>query len=96
MNAMKNIKKTSKFTIISNLSGLLMIICCCVFTILSFSNLMLAIEDKCFEYEVVIKIFAFMLLAIVCLILSFMSFVAEIYKSLSAVEKCIDNEQREN
>lgn len=73
-----------------------MIICCCIFAVLSFSNLMVAVRDEYFEYEVVVRIFAFMLLAVVCLILSFMSFMAEVYKSLSAVEKWIADEQREN
>ena len=88
--------RTPKSTIVLNLFGLLMIICACIFAVLSFSNLMVAVRDEYFEYEVVVRIFAFMLLAVVCLILSFMSFMAEVYKSLSAVEKWIADEQREN
>lgn len=84
---MKDASKTGKSTVFFNLFGLLMIILTCVFITLSFSKLMIAVNEGYLEEDEVIWILLYGQIAIICLTLSVLSFSAEIYKSLSNLEK---------
>ena len=86
--------KTEKITVVLNLFGVLMVICSCIFAVVSTCEVIDAFNHS--DEDILFRGLMFMIATICCLLLSFMSFVAEIYRSLIAVEKYIDNEQRKN
>lgn len=86
---------TKKSTIILSLLGIISVIATCVFSVLSFNRVIIMANNRFVEDQVFIECLTFSILAFVFLLISFLSFTAEIYKALGELEKKV-YEQRKN